>query len=166
MGGPVRKRQVSEASRRFLAWPQAQRVAASDACKGTPRQYVGRGAVCTALVSRPSERSERDPGPRSSRHGPSMLRSALLPLGPGSRSARAEEALAALARDTRVLPLCAFGSRTSERSERSSPAMTPALWTLALWSAHDLELLPPPAPVGFRHVDVALGIDRDRVAVR
>src|SRR3954463_8746723 len=97
MGGPVRKGQVSEASRRFLAWPRAQRVAASDACKATPRQYVGRGAVRTALVS-----------------------------------------------------------RTSERSERSSPAMTTALRTLDLRSAYDLELLHPASPVGLRDVDVAL----------
>src|SRR3954453_356802 len=43
--------------------------------------------------------------------------------------------------------------------------MTTPLWTLALRSAYDLELLHPAAPVGFRHVDVALGIDRDRVAM-
>ena len=51
----------------------------------------------------------------------SMLRSALLPLGPGSRSARAEEALAALARDTRVLPFV----RSRVPDERASRDLKP-----------------------------------------
>src|SRR4029079_947440 len=35
----------------------------------------------------------------------------------------------------------------------------------ALWSAHDLELLHPPAPIGLRHVDAAFGIDREGVTM-
>src|SRR5690349_11807281 len=110
MDGQGRKGQVSEASRRFLAWPQAQRVAASDAGKATPRQYVDRGAVRRSHV--PDERAER------------------------ARSGTQE-----------------FPARSLDVALR------------ALRPAHDLELLHPTAPVGFRHVNVALGIDRERVAV-
>src|SRR5262245_50635509 len=34
-----------------------------------------------------------------------------------------------------------------------------------LGAAHALEFLHPASPIGFRHVDVALGIDGERVAV-